>query len=346
MDGVRVRAALAALLERRDLSEAEMQAVCEELLDGGATPAQIGALLMALRMKGETSDELAAVARLLRARMVPVAGAPPGAIDTCGTGGDGASSFNVSTAAGLIAAGAGVSVAKHGNRAASSLVGSADVLEALGVTLTIPPAALAECLAQVGFAFMLAPLHHPALRAVAAPRRELGVRTLFNLVGPLVNPAGVTRQVIGVADPRLVDVVAAAVGRLGTVCTWVVYGAGGLDELSLAGETAVTEVTPRGVRAFRVSPADAGVGPASVAALRVGSLAEAVNCMTRVLGGEAGPMRDAACLNAAAALMVGGVVADLATGVARARAAIDSGAAVRVLADLVAFTGARREGAA
>lgn len=330
--------AIARLYERSDLGEEGMAAVCELLLAGQAAPAQVGGFLTALHMKGESVGEVAAAARVLRAHMHPVAGVPSGAIDTCGTGGDGAGTFNVSTAAALVVAGAGVPVAKHGNRAASSRVGSADVLEAMGVSLALRPDAVADCVAHTGFTFMFAPNHHPALRAVSGVRRELGVRTVFNLLGPLINPAGVARQVVGVADPAVVDLLAGALAKLGTIRAWVVHGAGQLDELSLAGESRVVEVTPEGRRSFVVSPEALGLEEAPVSALRVDSLAEAAARLGGVLAGEPGPMREATCLNAAAGLVVGGAVPDLADGVARARAAIDSGAAARVLAQVVAFT--------
>ncbi|MFN8543049.1 MAG: anthranilate phosphoribosyltransferase [Candidatus Binatia bacterium] len=338
-------AALARLGDRRDLGEDEAAEVVAHLLGGGATAAQVGALLMGLRVKGECVDEVVGAARALRARMVPVSGAPPGTVDTCGTGGDGAGTFNVSTAAALVVAGAGVPVAKHGNRAVSSRVGSADVLEALGVRLDLAPAALAECLSTVGFVFLLAPAHHPALAAVAGPRRELGVRTLFNLLGPLANPAGVRRQVVGVPAPEMVELLAGALARLGTERAWVVHGAGGLDELALAGTSQVAEVTAAGVRRFSVEPAAVGVAPGSDADLRVGSAAESAAVLRRILTGAPGAGREIVCLNAAAALVVGGAAPDLRAGVARARAALDGGAALQVLERLIAFTGAR-EGSA
>src|SRR5204862_3983973 len=227
------------VVDRRDLEEAEMSAVVDEILGGRAGVAEIAGFLVSLRMKGETVAELAGAARALRARAVVIPDVPPGAIDTCGTGGDGAGLLNVSTAAGLVAAAAGVPVAKHGNRAVSGTVGGADVLEALGVRVELPPVVLSECLRAVGFAFLFAPALQPALRAAAAPRREIGVRTLFNLLGPLANPARVRRQVIGVFDRRWLEPVAHVLVRLGAERAWVVHGAGGLDELSLEGESVV-----------------------------------------------------------------------------------------------------------
>jgi anthranilate phosphoribosyltransferase len=244
----------------------------------------------------------------------------------------------VSTAAGLVAAAAGVPVAKHGNRAVSGTVGGADVLEALGVALVLPPAALGECLRTVGFAYLHAPALQPALRHAAAVRRELGVRTMFNLLGPLTNPAGVRRQVIGVFARRWLEPVAEVLVRLGAERAWVVHGAGGLDELALEGDSVVADVRDGRVTLASVRAADAGLAPAPAAALRTASVAEAAARLRDVLAGARGPDRDVVCLNAAAALVVAGAAADLREGTARAAAAIDGGAAARLLARLVAFT--------
>ena len=332
------REAIARVVDGNDLSEAEMAACVEEILSGEASPAQMAGLLVALRMKGETVAELAGAARVLRARAVAIPDVPAGAVDTCGTGGDGAGTLNVSTAAGLVAAAAGVPVAKHGNRAASGAVGGADVLEALGVVLTLPPPALSACLRTVGFAFLFAPALHPALRHAAAPRRELGVRTLFNLLGPLANPACVRRQVIGVFDRRWLEPVAQVLVRLGVERAWVVHGAGGLDELALEGESAVVEVAGGALGVRSVTAAEAGLAPAPASVLRVGSVAEAAERLRAILGGERGPGRDVVCLNAAAALVVAGRAADLREGAALAAAAIDRGRASALLERLVAFT--------
>jgi anthranilate phosphoribosyltransferase len=315
-----------------------MSAVVETILRGDTTDAQIGALVTALRMKGETVAELVGAARAMRAYAVAIPDVPPGTVDTCGTGGDGASTLNVSTAAGLVVAAAGVPVAKHGNRAVSGVVGGADVLEALGVTLVLPPAALGACLRTVGFAFLFAPALQPALRHAAAPRRELGIRTLFNLLGPVTNPARVRRQVVGVFDRRWLRPIAETLAALGTDRAWVVAGAGGLDEIALDGETAVAEVLGGRVVERTVTPADAGVAGGPTSALRVSSLAEAAARVRAILGGERGPARDIVCLNAAAALVVADAAPDLRAGVARAAAAIDGGAATRLLDALVAFT--------
>jgi len=329
--------ALARVVDGGTLSEREMAGVMERILDGNASPAQIGALLVALRMRGESVDEIVGAARVLRAHAVPIPGVPPETVDTCGTGGDGASTLNVSTAAGLVVAGAGVPVAKHGNRAISGAVGGADVLEALGVRIELPPAVLGACLRATGFVYLHAPALQPAMRYAAGPRRELGVRTLFNVLGPLTNPAGVRRQVIGVFDRRWVGPLAQALVRLGAERAWVVHGAGGLDEIALEGETVVAEVAGGTVKPRTVTAADAGLVPAPVAALRVGSTAEAAGLLRAVLDGAPGAARDVVCLNAAAALVVAGAARDLRAGVGLACGAIDSGAAARVLAGVVEF---------
>ncbi len=333
-----LREAIARVVEGHDLSEVEMATCVEEILSGEASPAQTAGLLVALHMKGEAVAELAGAARVLRAHAVPIPDVPADAIDTCGTGGDGAATLNVSTAAGLVAAAAGVPVAKHGNRAASGAVGGADVLEALGVELTLPPAALSACLRTVGFAFLYAPALQPALRHAAGPRRELGVPTLFNLLGPLANPACVRRQVIGVFDRRWLEPVAQVLVRLGIERAWVVHGAGGLDELALEGESAVVEVAGGGLGMRTVTAAEAGLAPAPVAALRVGSVPEAAARLRAILAGERGPGRDVVCLNAAAALVVAGRAADLREGAEVAAKAIDRGRVSALLERLVAFT--------
>ena len=329
---------LATLAAGRSLDAAAVEDVIASVLSGEATGAQIGALLMALHVKGETVDELEGVARALRARATPLPGDHQDAVDTCGTGGDGARTFNVSTAAALVVAGAGIRVAKHGNRAVSGKVGSADVLEALGVRVDLPPGDAAACLQQVGFAFLYAPAFHPAMRAVAAPRRELGLRTVFNLVGPLVNPARVRRQVVGVAQGRWIEPMARVLGRLGSRRAWVVHGADGLDELSLAGPSEVADLEDGVVHRLTIRPGDLGLEPAPVEALQVESASESAACIERVLAGEPGPSRDVTCLNAAAALLVGGAVADLPAGLALAGRTIAEGRAAATLERLRRFT--------
>ena len=335
-----LRDTIRRVVDGHELSEAEMASAMEAILTGGATGAEIGGFLVALRMRGETVGELAGAARVLRAHAVPILDVPPGAIDTCGTGGDGAGTLNVSTAAGLVAAGAGVPVAKHGNRAVSGTVGGADVLEALGVTLDLAPDALSACLREVGFAFLYAPLLQPALRPAAAPRRDLGIRTIFNLLGPLANPAGVRRQVIGVSEPRWVEPMARVLLRLGAERAWVVHGHGGLDELALEGESLVAELIDGDVRRRTVSASDAGLAAAPLRAVRASSLAEAAERIRAIFAAEPGPGRDIVCLNAAAALVVAGAADDLREGARLAAAAIDGGAAASLLARLGQFTAA------
>jgi anthranilate phosphoribosyltransferase len=336
-------AALHALLAGRPLDTDATGALFEEVLAGAVPPAQLGGLLVALRMQGETADQLVGAARVLRAHAVPVPGVAPEAVDTCGTGGDGAGTFNVSTAAALVVAGAGVPVAKHGNRAVSGVAGSTDVLEALGVVVDLPPARLAACVREVGIAFLHAPALHPALAQVAPTRRALGIRTIFNLLGPLVNPAGVRRQVVGVPERRWVEPMAAALGRLGAEHAWVVCGGGGLDELALDGPSHVARVCGGAIDFIEVRPAELGLDPAPLAALAVRSVAESAERIRAVLAGAPGPARDIVCLNAAAALVVAGVSPDLRLGLARAAASIDEGRAQRTLERVRTFTSTAAE---
>ena len=334
------------VLAERSLDEEQARMLFEGIFDGHVGPARVGELLRALQRRGETADELAGAARVLRARAVAVGGVPAEAIDTCGTGGDGAGTFNISTAAAFVVAGAGVPVAKHGNRAASGGVGSADVLEALGVKLDLPLARAAECLRAVGLVYLHAPVHHPAMKQVAPIRRELGIRTIFNLLGPLVNPAGVKRQVIGVPRERLLAPMADALRRLGAEHAWVVCGDDRFDELALCGPTQVAAVRAGTVERFEVRPEALGLGPAPLDTLVVRSVTESAERIRAVLEGARGPARDVVCLNAAAALVVGGVSPDLHGGLTRAGASIDQGHARRVLERLQAFTSAAVEATA
>ncbi|HLI28521.1 MAG TPA: anthranilate phosphoribosyltransferase [Chloroflexota bacterium] len=332
-----VRDAIARLAERRDLTEAEAAAAMADIAEGIATPAQIGAFVTALRMKGETAEELAGLTRTMRQRLVPVP-VEGDVVDTAGTGGDGAHTVNVSTLAALVAAAAGARVAKHGNRAASSACGSADLLEALGVAIDLPPAAVATCIEQAGIGFMFAPLFHPALRHAVAPRREIGIRTVFNLLGPLLNPAGARHQLLGVAVPALAGTMAEALRRTGSRHVLVVYGEDGLDEISLSGPTVVHELVAGEIRTYRLTPEEFGFARVPRTALRVDSLAESVALARRVLAGEHGPARDIVLLNAGATLLAADRVATLAEGVQRAEAALDSGAAARCLEHLRALS--------
>jgi anthranilate phosphoribosyltransferase len=323
---------LARLAAGGTLAESEAEAAFGLIMAGEATPAQIAGLLMALRVRGETVAELTGAVRAMRARML-VVHAPPGAIDIVGTGGDNAGSLNVSTAAALVVAGCGVPVAKHGNRALSSRSGAADVLSALGVNTDVPLDRLPALMERAGMAFLMAPRHHAALRHSAGPRVELGTRTIFNLLGPLANPARVKRQLTGAFDPAWLRPMAETLGRLGTERAWVVHGQG-LDEIALSGETRVVALEDGAVREFTVSPEDAGLGRAPPEAVRGGDPAANAGALSALLGGTPGPYRDIVVLNAAAALVVAGRAGDLRGGAALASRSIDSGAAAEVLARL------------
>ncbi len=319
-----------ARLGRGDrLSAADAEAAFGIVMDGAATPAQIGGMLMAMRARGEMVEELTGAVTAMRARMTRVA-APENAVDVCGTGGDGAASLNISTAVTFVLAACGVPVAKHGNKALSSRAGGADVLAALGVNIEPEISRLSEILAAAGCVFLFAPRHHPALRHAAAARVELGTRTIFNLTGPMSNPAGVKRQLIGVYDPVWARPVAETLVALGTEAAWVVHG-GGLDELILEGETQVVSLRHGEIREFTVTAADAGLPPVPLLELQGGDAAENAAALLAVLNGARNGYRDTILLNAAAALIVAGVVETLPQGVERAAAALDSGAALRVL---------------
>ncbi len=325
-----VRRALAKVMAGGALARAEARDAMGTVMDGQATPAQLAGLLIALRMRGETVDELTGFAEAMRQRVVPVR-APDGAVDTCGTGGDGAATFNISTAAALVVAGAGVPVAKHGNRAVTSKSGSADVLEALGVPVDHGPDQAAAAIEEHGFAFLFAPGYHPAMRHAGAVRRELGVPTCFNLLGPLTNPAGVRRQVIGVADPTAAGQVARVLHALGTERALVVHG-DGVDELPLDGSGVMYDVSPLGIRRRRVVAARLGLRPAGREELAGGDAAHNASLIQAILAGrDHGPRRDVVLLNAGAALLAAGRVRTLAAGVQAAASAIDQGRAMGVL---------------
>jgi len=319
------------------LSEAEAEAVFTAIMSGEATPAQIGGLLMALRVRGETVDEITGAARIMRGKALRVE-APEGAIDTCGTGGDGSGTYNVSTAAAFVVAACGVPVAKHGNRALSSKSGSADVLAALGVNLDADLALVRESLFTNQIGFLMAPRHHDAMRHVAGPRVELGTRTLFNLLGPLANPANTRYQVVGVFAERWVEPLAEVLGRLGIARAWVVHGSDGLDELTTTGDSTVAELRDGRVRRFTVSPEQAGLARAEAAALKGGDAATNAAALRALLEGAPGAYRDIVVLNAAAALVVAGRAGDLAHAARLAEQAIDSGAALATLDRMIAIT--------
>jgi anthranilate phosphoribosyltransferase len=329
---VSLKPVLARLATGDTLDEAEAEDAFGAIMAGEATPAQIAGLLMAMRVRGETVAELAGAVRAMRARMLRV-DAPDDAIDVCGTGGDGACTLNVSTAVAFVLAGAGVPVAKHGNRALSSRTGGADVLTALGIDVDVPLERLSAILRETGCVFLFAPRHHAALRHAAGPRVELGTRTIFNLLGPLANPAGVKRQLIGVYAPDWVLPMAEALGRLGAERAWVVHGSG-LDELTLAGPNDVAVWDAGSVRTMVVTAADAGLREAPIAAIRGGEPAENAAALDALLSGAPGAYRDTVLLNAAAALVVAGRAATLPDGAMMAARAIDGGAAYAALAAL------------
>ena len=312
------------------LTQEEARAAFDALLSGEVTPAQGGAFLMALRVRGEAVDEIVGAVSALRGRMVRVE-APPDAIDIVGTGGDHSGSYNISTLAAMIVAGCGVHVAKHGNRAASSRSGAADVLAALGVRLGLDPEGLERCLAQAGLCFMFAQSHHASMRHVAPVRVELGTRTLFNLIGPLSNPAGVKRQLLGVFSPMWLEPLTSVLGQLGSTRVWTVHGSDGLDEITTTGPTEVAAFENGRIRRFTIDPRDFGIALARADDLKGGDPADNAVALRAVLDGAKTPYRDVAVLNAAAALVVAEAASDLKEGVARALAAVESGAARGVL---------------
>ena len=332
-----MRAALESIVIGASLDVATARSVMNEIMDGGATPAQIGGLLAALRTKGESVDELTGMVMSMREHATPVHLAP-GAVDTCGTGGDGSNTFNISTAAALVAAAAGCAVAKHGNRAQSSRCGSADVLEELGVQVVLEAEAVRRCVDETGIGFIYAPAFHPAMRHAAAIRRELGIRTVFNILGPLANPAGVRHQALGVAGSAPAGVMAGVLHRLGHSHALVFSGPGGIDELGLDGIAHGHEVRPEGIRDIEIDPGALGLKAAPAAAIAGGDAAVNARIIRDVLDGAEGARRDVVLLNAAAAIVAADAAPDMAEGVSRARAALDSGGAREVLRKLVAIS--------
>jgi anthranilate phosphoribosyltransferase len=325
-----IREALAKLVDRVDLSEEEASEAMNDIALGNATPAQIGAFAVALRMKGETNDELTGLARVMRDAALHVDVSGP-LLDTAGTGGDSAGTFNISTTAAIVAAAAGVQVAKHHNRAISSRCGSADLLEALGVASDLPPEGAAQCIRETGIGFLFAPAYHPAMASAGAPRREIGVRTVFNILGPLTNPARAQHQLLGVPVPAIAPKMAEALRRLGTVHSLVVTGDDGLDEITLTGTTTVQEVVGGEVRSWTIDPRTFGYGLVERSALAGGDAPDNAGIARRVLGGEPSPYRDVVELNAAAAMLAANRVSSLDEGVEVARETITGGAAARKL---------------
>lgn len=332
------------LRRHEDLTEAQASAAMGAIMRGEAAQAQIAGFLVGLAMKGERPVELVGLASTMREHAVPLRREAGPVFDTCGTGGDRSGSFNISTAAALVIASCGVRVAKHGNRSVSSLCGSADVLRALGVDVQMSPEGASRALAEAGIAFLFAPTFHPAMRHAAQARRDLGVRTAFNLLGPLTNPARPTRQIVGVPRPELTELLARTLLALGAERAWVVHGADGLDELSTTGHTKVSEVRGGAVHTFYVHPADFGLAKAPAGALAGGDAAVNADIVTRVLAGEPGPARDVVLLNAGAALMVAGEAGSVREGIARGAEAIDAGNARRTLERLVAASRAEEAG--
>jgi anthranilate phosphoribosyltransferase len=330
---------LQQVIDGRDLSRVQARETMDAIMRGDATPAQIGGFLVALRLKGETPEEIAGFAEAMRAHVVPVRASRADLVDTAGTGGDGAHTLNISTAAALLAAAAGAAVAKHGNRAVSSKSGSADVLEALGFELEQEPSRIARSIDELGFGFMFAPTHHPAMRHAAPVRRELATRTVFNVLGPLTNPAGARTQVVGVYAPGLVRTIADVLAALGAHRAFVVHGAAGIDELSPAGPNLVCEVVDGTVRERTIDPADLGIPRCEPAELIGGTPEENAATIRAIFeGAENGGRRDAILLNAAGAIAAGGHAADLREGLAVARGTLASGAAAERLEQLVAFS--------
>ena len=329
-----IREAIEALVDGKPLAVEEAAQAMEEIMTGEATPAQFGAFVTALRLKGETPDEIAGMAQVMREKALRVQVDGP-VVDTCGTGGDASHSFNISTTAGLVAAGAGAVVAKHGNRAMSGACGSADVLEALGVKIDLSPDGVKRCLEEVGFGFMFAQRYHPSMRYAAGPRREIGIRTVFNVLGPLTNPAGAKAHLLGVADPALAEVMAQVLARLGSTHALVVHGMDGLDEITLGAATQVLELKDGAVSSYTISPEELGLARASRDVLRASSVEESKGMLRAVLEGKPGPARDVVLMNAAAALLAADVVATLREGLAAAAESIDGGRARRKLEALV-----------
>ena len=330
------------------LGEDEARCVMGAIMDGEATPSQISSLVTAMRMKGETVDEIVGFARAMRRRATPVSPVAERYIDTCGTGGDGLHTFNISTATAFVVAGAGVPVAKHGNRAVSSSSGSADVLEALGVRLDLSAADMARCVDEAGVGFLFAMTLHASMRHAGVPRREIGIRTVFNILGPLTNPAGAKRQLLGVYDPRLAPVMAEVAGRLGAERVLVVNGHPGMDEVSASGPTTVADFDAErgGVSVYEVTPEQVGIARTTLADIAGGDAASNADAIRGLLSGEMGPRRDVVLMNASAALLAAGVASDLADGIARARESIDSGKAAGALDALVAVSARLSEAAA
>jgi anthranilate phosphoribosyltransferase len=332
--------AIRTVTEGRDLNADQMTSVMRAIMTGEATPAQVGGFLIGLRMKGEVVDEIAAAASVMRELATRVEVDQRHLVDTCGTGGDASGTFNISTASAFVVAAAGARVAKHGNRSVSSRSGSADVLEAAGVRLDLSPEQVARCIDEVGLGFLFAPMHHSAMKHAIGPRREMGVRTVFNLLGPLTNPAGAPYQVVGVFSDRWLEPVAQVLKRLGSRHVLVVNAEDGLDEISISAPTHVAELKQDSIRVYTISPEEFALQRSALETLKVDSAEQSLEVIREVLNGQEGPARNIVCLNAAAALYVAGLSDDLGAGVALAQQQLESGRAKQVLDDLVTFSNA------
>lgn len=333
-----IKSALSAVCERRDLSMPQMSSVMRLIMSGAATPAQIGGFLIGLRMKGETVEEIAAAVQVMRELVTPVKVNNSHLVDIVGTGGDGMSTFNISTASAFVVAAAGGRVAKHGNRSVSSQSGSADVLEALGLNINLTPDQVAQCINEVGFGFMFAPLHHSAMKYAIGPRREMGVRTLFNLLGPLTNPAQTPNQIIGVFSPTWVLPLAQVLQRLGSQHVLVVHSEDGLDEISIAAPTLIAELHQGQIQEYKIAPEEFGLTRSNLSEIQVQSVPESVQLIHHVLNNHPGTARDIVSLNAGAAIYAAGVAPTMTQGVAQAQQALSSGAALDKLSALVKLT--------
>ncbi|MBW1980955.1 MAG: anthranilate phosphoribosyltransferase [Deltaproteobacteria bacterium] len=347
-----LKPAIKQVVERVDLSAAQMESAMDIIMSGKATPAQIGAFITALRLKGETVDEITGAARLMRrkATRLKVGNSLVNIdreeinidletiVDTCGTGGDGTNTFNVSTTTAFVVAGCGIRVAKHGNRSVSSLCGSADVIEALGVNLDVPPRVVERCMDEAGIGFLYAPALHGAMKHAIGPRKEIGIRTIFNILGPLTNPAGANVQVLGVYEERLTELLAKVLQKLGSRSAFVVHGEDALDEISITGPTTVSELKDDQVRTYTVTPEDFGLPRGSLEEIRGGNVEDNARIVLEILNGQPGPRRNMVLLNAAAALVAAGKAADFQMGIAQAAEAIDSGQALDKLQHLKALT--------
>ncbi len=326
-----IKEAISKVVEGNCLTQDEAESAMNEIMNGESTPSQIASFITALRMKGETVDEITGCARVMREKVTRIKTNADPLVDTCGTGGDSAHTFNISTVSALVASGAGLNIAKHGNRAVSSQSGSADVLKALGVNIEADADRVSRCIDEIGIGFLFAPLLHPAMKYAIGPRREIGIRTIFNILGPLTNPAGAQVQVLGVYDPRLTELVANVLKNLGSKHVFVVHGSDGLDEITITGKTYVTELKNNQLQSYTIEPGDFGISRADKSSLIGGSAEENAKIALAILGGEKGPKRDIVLLNAAAAIVAGGKASDIKEGIKLAEESIDSGRAMQKL---------------